>query len=146
MTHPPVTRVFHLTHLFSPVPRGLWIPQVVPIPKKPVGLQTPLVRQTEATAETLVMPLPTTVTGPSPASPRANSTAILQTVSEALYILPHPSPSTQTPAETLDYPPNSVRTPVSPLLPNRLRPPLAQTPTLRISVSVTTCWAWVFPE
>lgn len=89
--------------------------------------------------ETLVMLSPTMATGLSLASPKANSTALLPTDSEALCILPHPSLSTPTPAETTGYPPNLARTPVVPLLSNKLRLQLAPTLTLRISASATTC-------
>ena len=138
--------------LQSPVPpshpsgfRGLWIPQVVPIPKKPVGPRTPSAQPTEETVETLATPSPTTATGPSRACPRVNSTGLLPTDSVARYTLPHPSPSTLTP-ETVGCRPNSARTPVAPHSRSKCRHPSVPTPTPRISVSATTCWPWVFPD
>ena len=135
--HSPETHSPSYAHDF-PVSRGLWIPQVVPILKKLVGLRIPLVLQMEEAVEILVTLSPTTVTGLSPASLKANLTQLLPTLSGALCTLPLLSLSTQTPAETTDYLPNSALTPVS-LLDNKLRLPSAPTQILRILVSVTTC-------
>ena len=144
MTHLSVYRVSHLAYPLLSVYRGLWIPQVVPIPKKLVGLPTLLVRPTEATVETLVTPSPTTAMDLSPACPKASSMALL-TDSEALCILLHPSLSTPTLAETPSYPLSLARIPV-PLSHSRLKLLSVPTRTLPTSVSATTCWVWVFPQ
>ena len=124
-SHPPS----HLTHPTLPIARGLWIPQVVQIPNDPVSLQTPSVRTTDATAETVTTPLPTTATCLSPAFPRANSMAPLPVDLVAFCTLPHPSLSTPTPMKTWGHPPSSALTLVSPLLLSRPRPPSVPMPT-----------------
>ena len=53
--------IFHRTHAVLRITRCPWVLQAVPIPQKPVCIQTPSVRTTETAAETLTTSSPATL-------------------------------------------------------------------------------------